>query len=47
MSKGHSLSGDHRERYKSGNAKKAAGRGALTNWRPQREAQVRTQKESD
>ena len=45
--KGHSLPGDHRERDKSGHRKKATKQGALTNWRSQREGQVRTQKESN
>ena len=45
LSKGHSLPGDHRGRDKSGHRKKVTKQGALTNWRPQREGQVRTQKE--
>jgi len=40
----HSLPGDHRGRGKSGHGKKVTKQGALTNWRPQRKGQVRTQK---
>src|SRR5579863_10386244 len=47
MNKGHSQTGDHRGKDKSGHRKKATERGALTNWRPQREGQARTRKESD
>ena len=39
--------GDERGRGLSGHGKKPNGRGALTNWRRQREEPVRTQKESD
>jgi len=46
-SKGHSPSGDHRGRDKSGHRKKPTNQWALTNWRPQREGQVRTQKETN
>jgi len=38
-----SLSGDCRERDKSGHRKKATEQVALTSWRPQREGLVRTQ----
>jgi len=41
-SKGHSQSGGRRGRDKSGHRKKATEKGVLTNWRPQREGQVRT-----
>jgi len=44
---GHSQTGDHRGRDKSGHGKKATEQGALTNWKPQMEGQVRTQKESN
>ena len=44
---GDSLSGDHRGRDKSGQRKKPSKQGALTNWRPQRERHVRTQKETN
>ena len=37
LSKGHSLSGDHRGRDLSGHGKKVTKQGALTFWRPQRE----------
>ena len=40
----HSHSGDDRGRDLSGQGKKPTGRGALTNWRRQREGLVRTQK---
>jgi len=46
-SKGHSLSGDRIGRYKSGHRKKPTEQGALTNWRPHQEGQVRTWKETD
>jgi hypothetical protein len=42
----HSLPGDHRGRDKSGHGKKLTERGALTPWRPQKEEQVRTRKET-
>jgi len=44
---GHSHPGDHRGRDKSGHRKKVTKQGALTNWRPQKEGQVRTWKESN
>ena len=47
LSKERSLPGDHRGGDKSGHGKKTTEQGALTSWRPQREGQVRTQKESD
>jgi len=47
LSKGHSLSRDGRGRDKSGHGKKLMEQGALTPWRPQREGQVRTHKESN
>jgi len=47
LSKGHSQTGDSRGRDKSGHRKKLTEQGALTNWRPQREGQIRTQKETD
>ena len=47
QSKGHLLPGDSRGRHKSGHGKKQMKQGALTNWRPQGEGQVRTQKETD
>ena len=43
----HSRSGDNRGRNLSGHARKPTDRGALTNWRRQREALVRTRKETD
>ena len=43
-SEGHSLSGDRIGRDKSGYGKKQTERGALTNWRPHPEGQVRIQK---
>ena len=46
-SKAHSPTGDGRGRDKSGHRKKVTKQGALTNWRWQREGQVRTRKESD
>src|SRR5579863_7343024 len=46
-SEGHSLAGDGRGRDLSEHGKKATEQGALTCWRPQREALVRIQKESD
>ena len=45
--KDHSLSGDSRGRDKSGHRKKATKRGILTNWRQQREGQVRKWNESE
>jgi hypothetical protein len=42
LSEGHSLPGDHRGGVKSGHRREVTERGALTNWRPQREGQVRT-----
>jgi hypothetical protein len=42
-SKGNSRPGNRRGRDKSGHEKKVTERGALTNWRPHREGQVRTQ----
>ena len=45
--RGHSLSGDDRERDLSGHGNKSADRGALTPWREQREGLVRIQKKSD
>ena len=47
LSKGHSHPGDHRRRDKSACRKKVTEKGALTFWRPQREAQVSTQNRSD
>ena len=47
LSKAHSLPGDGRERDKSGQGKKVTKQGTLTNWRWQREGQVRTRKEND
>jgi len=44
---GHLLSGDSRGRDKSGHRKKLTKQWALTNWKPQREGQVRTQQETD
>jgi len=44
---GDSPTGDHRGSDMSGHGKKVTKQGALTSWRPQREGQVRTQKESD
>ena len=46
-SKADSLPGDHRGRDLSGARKKVTKQGRLTNWRPQKEGLVRTQKESD
>ena len=46
-SKRHSLPEDRRGRNKSGPGKKVTRQGALTDWRSQREGQVRTWKESD
>jgi len=46
-SKGHSLSGDHRGRGKSGQGKKVTELGALTLWGPGRGGKVKRQKESD
>ena len=46
LSKTRSLPEDSRERDKSGHGMEATERGALTLWRPHREGQVRTQKES-
>src|SRR5580698_8158487 len=43
----HSRTGDRIGRDKSGHGKNPTDRGALTNWRPHREGQVRTRKESD
>ena len=43
----HSLSGDGRGRDLSGHARKPTNRGALTNWRRQREGLVRAHKETD
>jgi len=45
--KGHSLPGDHRGRDKLEYRKKPSKQGTLTNWGPQREGQVRTQKETN
>ena len=47
QSKGHSPTGDHRGRDKSGHRKKGTKQGALTSWRSQREGQGRTWKESN
>ena len=47
LSKGHSPTEDGRGRDKSGHGKKATKQGELTNWRQQREGQVRTWKESN
>jgi len=47
LSKGHSQTGDHIRRDRSGHRKKLSKQGALTNWRPHWEGQVRTQKETD
>jgi len=44
-SKVHSQTGDGRGRDKSGHGNKATKQGALTDWRRQREGQVRTRKE--
>jgi len=41
-STGHSLPGDGRGRDKSGHGRKVTKQGALTNWRWQREGEVRT-----
>jgi hypothetical protein len=46
-SEGHSLPGDGRAMDLSGREKKPTERGALTNWRWQRERLVRTSKESN
>src|SRR5580698_8952011 len=46
-SEAHSPTGDRIRRDKSGHGKNPTERGALTSWRPHREGQVRTQKESD
>jgi hypothetical protein len=46
-SKAHSRTGDHIGRDKSGHGKNPTERGSLTSWRPHREGQVRTRKESD
>ena len=42
LSEGHSHTGDGRWRDKSRHRKKATEKGALTDWRWQREGQVRT-----
>ena len=47
LSKGHSQTGDHIGRDKSGHRKKQTKQGALTLWRPHQEVQVRTQKETN
>ena len=47
LSKGNPHPGDHRGRDRSGHRKKATERGTLTNWKPQREEQVITWKESN
>ena len=44
---GHSQTGDSRGRDKSGQGKKVTKQGTLTDWRQQREGQVRTQKQSN
>jgi len=46
QSEGHSRTGEPRAVHKSGHRKKTSKRGTLTNWRAQREGQVRTQKEA-
>ena len=46
-SNAHSPTGDHTGRDKSGHGKKSTERRALTLWRPHRERQVRTRKETD
>jgi hypothetical protein len=46
LSEGHSLPGDHIGRDKSGHRKNPTERGALTNWRPHQEGQVRTWKKN-
>jgi hypothetical protein len=45
--KWHSPTGDHRGRDKSRCGKKVTEQVTLTNWRPEKEEQVRTWKESD
>ena len=47
LSKGHSQTGDHIRRDKSVYRKKLSKQGALTNWRPHWEGQVRTQIETN
>jgi len=47
LSKGHLHSANHRGRDNLGHGKKVTEPGALTNWRPQREGQVKTWKKSD
>jgi hypothetical protein len=46
-SKGHSRTGERRERHKSGHGMNPTERGAHTYWRAQTEVQVRTRDESD
>ena len=46
-SRGNSHPGDHRGWDESGHGKKVTKQGAPTSWRPQRNGQVRTWKESD
>jgi len=46
-SKGHSPTGECRGRDKSGHRYKPSKQGGLTNWRSQRERQVRTQKQTE
>ena len=46
LSEARSLSGDSRRRALSGHRKRSTDRGALTNWRRQREGLVRTQKKT-
>src|SRR6266850_2159102 len=46
-SKGHSQTGECRGRDKSGHRYKPSKQGGLTNWRSQRERQVRTQKQTE
>ena len=47
VSKGHSPTEGQIGGHKSGHRKEATKQGALTNWIPQKGAQVRIQKESD
>src|SRR6267142_825991 len=46
-SEGHSPTGEHRRRDKSGHGNNLTERGALTSWRAQTDGRVRTRKESD
>jgi len=47
LSEGHSPTGNGRGRDKSGHRKKLTKQGVLTDWRQQREGQVRIWKETD